>query len=152
MIISKMNFYNFLLNKEIDYKGRFLSDIWAFNDNEIENCHDFIQMIFPLNKPSKAVLHNFYLNDKSEIDQIRCNLKINTNLIKSKAWFLEFLKRNNKWKKYSDHNQLRITRIIECMRLLVSNYEADHFYRTIISMLGSNRTINKETLDFWLNA
>ena len=152
MIISKMNFYNFLLNKEIDYKGRFLSDIWAFNDNEIENCHDFIQMVFPLNKPSKAVLHNFYLNDKSEIDQIRCNLKINTNLIKSKAWFLEFLKRNNKWKKYSDHNQLRITRIIECMRLLVSNYEADHFYRTIISMLGSNRTINKETLDFWLNA
>ena len=147
-----MNFYNFLLNKEIDYKGRFLSDIWAFNDNEIENCHDFIQMVFPLNKPSKAVLHNFYLNDKSEIDQIRCNLKINTNLIKSKAWFLEFLKRNNKWKKYSDHNQLRITRIIECMRLLVSNYEADHFYRTIISMLGSNRTINKETLDFWLNA
>ena len=147
-----MNFYNFLLNKEIDFKGRFFSDIWAFNDNEIENCHDFIQMVFPLNKPSKAVLHNFYLNDKSEIDQIRCNLKINTNLIKSKAWFLEFLKRNNKWKKYSDHNQLRITRIIECMRLLVSNYEADHFYRTIISMLGSNRTINKETLDFWLNA
>ena len=152
MIISKMNFYNFLLNEEKDFKGRFLSDIWAFNDNEIENCHDFIQMVFPLNKPSKAVLHNFYLNDKSEIDQIRCNLKINTNLIKSKAWFLEFLKRNNKWKKYSDHNQLRITRIIECMRLLVSNYEADHFYRTIISMLGSNRTINKETLDFWLNA
>ena len=152
MIISKMNFYNFLLNEEIDFKGRFLSDIWAFNDNEIENCHDFIQMIFPLNKPSKAVFHNYYLNDKYEVDQIRKNQKINTNLIKSKAWFLGFLKRNNKWKKYSDHNQLRITRIIECMRLLVSNNEADHFYSTIISMLGSNSNINKKTLEFWLKA
>ena len=42
------------------------------------------------------------------------------NIIKSKDWFIKFLKRNDQWKLYSDHNQLRITRIIECLRLLIS--------------------------------
>ena len=55
-------------------------------------------------------------------------------------------------KVYVEYNHLRITRIIECMRLLVSNNEADHFYSTNISMLGSSSNINKKTLEFWLKA
>ena len=147
-----MNFHHFLLNKETDFKGRFLSDIWEYSDNNIESQHNFIQLLFPLNKPSRAVLHGYYLNEKNLIDQIRNDQSAKENLMKSKDWFVGFLSRNNQWKNYSDHNQLRITRVIECLRLLVSEKEADLFYKKIITMLGSDYKVNKKTLEFWSNA
>ncbi len=147
-----MNFYKFLLQEEADFKGRLLSDIWNFTDDEIELHHNFIQLIFPLDKPSRAVFHGYYLNDKNVIEQIRNDQSVKDNIIKSKEWFLDFLDRNNRWKNYSDHNQLRITRIIECLRLLVSNEEADNFYKTVISMLGTDSKVNNKTLEFWSTA
>ena len=56
-----MDLYKFLKNEEKDFQGRFLSDVWSFTDDEIEYNHDFIQLIFPLDKPSEAVDHNIYL-------------------------------------------------------------------------------------------
>lgn len=53
-----MELYKFLKNEEKDFLGRFLSDIWSFTDDEIEDNHDFIQLIFPLVNPSEAVDHN----------------------------------------------------------------------------------------------
>ena len=49
------------------------------------------------------------------------------------------------------HNQLRITRIIECLRLLVGDDEADNFYKSILE-LCKDKNINKTTLEFWKNA
>ena len=69
-----------------------------------------------------------------------------------KDWFIRFLKRNYQWKLYSDHNQLRITRIIECLRLLISDEEADSFYSLILSMVGEETEINDITLDYWSKA
>ncbi len=147
-----MNFYEFLRNESPDFKGRFLSDIWNFNDNQIENKHDFIQMIFPLNKPSEAVFHGLYLDNEIEINKMKKDKLISKNLIFSKDWFVKFLERNDGWMSYSDHNQLRITRIIECLRLLVSNYEADLFYSHILKLLGTENNVNKSTLHFWSKA
>ena len=45
-----MDFKNFLLGKEPDFKGRMIDEIWDFTDIQIEVNHDFIQLIFPLNK------------------------------------------------------------------------------------------------------
>ena len=147
-----MNFYEFLRNESPDFKGRFLSDIWNFNDNQIENKHDFIQMIFPLNKPSEAVFHGLYLDNEIEINKIKNDKLIIKNLIFSKDWFVKFLERNDNWMSHSDHNQLRITRVIECLRLLVSNYEANLFYSHILKMLGTENNVNKSTLHFWSKA
>ena len=58
----------------------------------------------------------------------------------------------NEWKSYSNHNQLRITRIIECLRLLISDEEADSFYSLILSMVGEETEINEITLDYWSKA
>ena len=147
-----MDLYKFLKNEEKDFQGRFLSDIWSFTDDEIEYNHDFIQLIFPLDKPSETVDHNIYLKNVNEFLKIKSNIVIKKNIIKSKDWFIEFLKRNNQWKSYSDHNQLRITRIIECLRLLISDDEADLFYSTILSMVGKKVNINVITLDYWSKA
>ena len=59
-----MNFLEFLKNKEPDFKGRYLEDIWKYSNYEIENIHDFVQLAFPLNKPSESVFHGHYLKTK----------------------------------------------------------------------------------------
>ena len=71
--------------------------------------------------------------------------------MKSSSWFLSFLKRNNHWKSRYDHNQLRITRVIECLRLLVGDDEADNFYKSVLELCPNN-DINTTTLEFWKNA
>tara|TARA_B100001939_G_C16454562_1_gene410374 strand:- start:19 stop:462 length:444 start_codon:yes stop_codon:yes gene_type:complete len=147
-----MNIYNFLSEKEPDFSGRYITDIWNFNDFQIENIHNFIQILFPLNKPSKAVFHSYYLKKQKEIDEIKKSQTIQNNLIKSKEWYLNFLKRTNKWRNYTDHNHLRITRIIECLRLLVSDLEADSFYNSVLSILNFDNQINKKTLEIWSRA
>ena len=147
-----MNLYKFLKNEEKDFQGRYLSDIWSFSDDEIEDNHDFIQILFPLDKPSEAVDYNIYLKDVNEFLKIKSDEIIKKNIIKSKDWFINFLKRNDQWKLYSDHNQLRITRIIECLRLLISDEEADTFYSLILSMVREETEINEITLDYWSKA
>ena len=44
-----MIYEEFLTLKGKDFKGRTLDDIWSYSDKEIEENHDFIQIIFPLN-------------------------------------------------------------------------------------------------------
>ncbi len=146
-----MDLIEFLMDKSPDFKGRNLSDIWNYTDDEIEYNHDFIQLIFPLDKPSQAVFNNVYLKSSNDIILIKQNKIIQNNILKSKDWFLKFLTRNNQWKNYSDHNQLRITRVIECLRLLISDNEADLFYEQIKSMIEKER-INETTLHFWSRA
>ena len=147
-----MDFQKFLRNEEVDFKGRLLTDIWNYTDHEIETNHDFIQLIFPLDKPSKAVFNNLFLKNNNQIDMLRADDLVKKNILKSRDWFLIFLKNNDQWKNYSDHNQLRITRIIECLRLLISNTDANDFYEIILKLLGKDITINPITLEFWKKA
>ena len=147
-----MDFQKFLRNEEVDFKGRLLIDIWNYTDYEIEANHDFIQLIFPLDKPSKAVFNNLFLKNNDQINTLRTDDLVKKNILKSSDWFLKFLINNNQWKNYSDHNQLRITRIIECLRLLISNKDANDFYNKITKLLGNDVKINSRTLKFWREA
>ena len=146
-----MNFKKFLLGKEEDFKGRTIEDIWSFSDIQIEKNHDFIQLIFPLNKRSQNVFHGYYLDNEELINDLKENKQIRENIMKSSSWFLSFLKRNHHWKSRYDHNQLRITRVIECLRLLVGDDEADNFYKSVLELCPNNN-INTTTLEFWKNA
>ena len=147
-----MNFEKFLELEEVDFKGRTLEEIWSYSDHEIAHTHDFIQVVFPLNKPSSSSFHGYYLDDDLLIEKIKTNRLINQNLIKSSQWFLCFLKRNNEWRKPYNHHHLRITRVIGSLRLLVSDEEADRFYQNILGLIKDNNYINKKTLVFWENA
>ena len=147
-----MNFEEFLTHRGKDFKDRTLQDIWHYSDEEIERKHDFIQVIFPLNKPSHAVLHGYYLDTQDLVDQIKTNEEAVTNISKSSQWFLSFLERNRYWNTRHDHNQLRITRVIECLRLLVSDEEANNFYNNVLELIEHNNQVNTRTLNFWSNA
>jgi len=147
-----MNFYKFLKNNESDFKGRSLSDIWSYNDEEIEKYHDFIQLIFPLNKQSRSAFHGYYLDKKGQIETIKNDEDIKKNILKSSYLFLGFLERTNHWKSGYNHNQLRITRIIECLKLLVSDEEAKKFYDNVLSLIDDENKMNKVTTKFWQDA
>ena len=146
-----MNFEKFLNLEGCDFKGRTLEQIWRYSDKQIEQIHDFIQMMFPLNRPSTSIFHGHYLDDDTTIERIQANKSIKQNIIKSSQWFLSFLKRNEFWKNQYNHNHLRITRIIECLRLIVSDEEANKFYKSILE-LSVDGKINKITLKYWQNA
>jgi hypothetical protein len=36
-----------------DAEGRFLKDIWTWENHDLEGVHDFIQWLFPLPEPSQ---------------------------------------------------------------------------------------------------
>ena len=44
---------DFFINNGTDHQKRSLMDILAFDDKEFDQCHDFIQWIFPLHEASR---------------------------------------------------------------------------------------------------
>lgn len=148
-----MDFLNFLSKEGKDFKGRTLESIWSFSDEDIERTHDFIQILFPLNKPSESAFHGYYLDSEDLIEQIRSNTIARENILKSSNWYLSFLTRNVwLWNRNYDHNQLRITRVIECLRLLIAEDEADKFYDDVLKIIKDNNKVNQTSLNFWKNA
>ena len=144
-----MDIYMFLKGLEPDDKGRFIHQIWEFSDIEIERTHNFIQKLFPLNEPSAMSLNKFYIDDSVLIERIRIDPKIANNLIASKNFFLGFLSRNDQWQRHHNHNQLRITRIIKSLMLLVSRDEAESFHQEVISLINSNSLISTKAYEHW---
>lgn len=147
-----MFYKDFLTFNGKDFKGRTLENIWSFSDKEIEEIHDFIQIVFPLNKPSQSAFHGYYLDNQDLVNEIKNNKKAIANIIKSSEWFFSFLKRNTYWNAPYDHNQLRITRVIECLRLLVSDEAADNFHKNVLELIQNNNRVSARTLNFWKNA
>ena len=146
-----MNFKNFLLAKEPDFKGRMIQDIWNYSDEEIENIHDFIQILFPLNKKSQSVFHGHYLDTDDLVQSLKDDEQVKENILKSSEWFLSFLKRHDYWKRGYNHNQLRITRVIECLRLIVGDKEANSFYKSIMIICQGHK-LNPNSIKYWKNA
>ena len=147
-----MNLITFLKDQEPDFNVRFLSDIWNFRDIDIERNHDFIQILFPLEIRSNNTSHHYYIDSPELLSDLINDDLVKENIIKSSKWFLKFLSRNEHWRKSQDHNHLRITRIIKCLRLIISDEEADNFYDDVLELLGNNNLINKRTLEFWSEA
>ena len=56
----------------VDHRGRKIEDIWSWNYGKLEQVHDFIQWIFPLNE-SSAYNSNAPILTAEEIDFFRDN-------------------------------------------------------------------------------
>ena len=146
------NITEFLNGTGTDHQGRFITDIWRFDDREIEHNHDFIQWLCPLTEPSMSFFGAPVL-DKEDIDSILSNEVARTNFIKSADWYLGFLRRNKHWITSDDHNHLRITRTIKSLRLLVGDEEANKFRRNLFLRLGyKTNLLKKSAIEFWNNA
>ena len=147
-----MDIVRFLEGKTPDHRGRTLSMVLAFSDERAEQTHDYVQWLFPLDEPSESVQGAPVLSDL-DIDEIKKSPAAQANLIKESVWFFQFLNRNQRWIAKYDHNQLRITRAIRSLRLLVGDIEADNFRQSIFDYLGEDvDLIGEKAKSFWNNA
>jgi hypothetical protein len=127
-----------------------LVDIWRFDDDEIDTTHDFIQWMFPLSEASGSNFNAPVLL-ASEINEIRSSIYCQQNLADSAAWMLSFFKRTELIFQYTNHNHLRVSRIIKSLRLLHSDQAADQFKDELLALIETRRArINPVTVAFWL--
>ena len=142
----------FLEGSGTDTGSRRLSDIWQFDDDEIDHTHDFIQWMFPLREASGA---NFNAPTLlvSDIEAIQSSMQCRQNLEKSATWILAFFERTEEIFQYTTHNHLRVTRIIKSLRLLHSDQQAEQFKQAVLGIIQARGArINPVTVAFWLEA
>ena len=144
-----MSLVNFLNGTGPDHQGRYLRDIWDFDDKAIEQTHDFIQWMFPLTEKSMSVPGVPTLSAE-DVEAIRTSEIARANLEKSAEWYLGFLQRNDHWIKSYDHNHLRITRAIKSLRLLVSQETAKAFLNSVFDIAGNRvNVVRQDAVQFW---
>ena len=131
----------FLEGSGTDSRSRRLVDIWQFDDDEIEYMHDFIQWMFPLKEASGS---NFSAPNlrASDVDVIRSSAECQQNLETSASWILAFFKRSEEVAQFTNHNHLRVTRIIKSLRLLHSDQLADQFKQAILAMIQAKGVLS----------
>ena len=134
--------------RERDYKGRTLLDIILMDDAGMERKHDYIQVLFPTTQRSRAVPNAPVLSLEMVNDILRNKphvlMRIQEGLYLSFSRMLRFYglaieggstpmpfvmetSHVSRWRTPGDHNALRISRIITCLRLFDLNPLANAF-------------------------
>lgn len=133
-----------------DGSGRRFEDVLAFDDAAIDGHHDFIQWLFPLAEPSRMVAGAPVL-DAGAIAALKASPLAQERLRRAAAWMLAFYARSPVWRRPSDHNHLRITRIIKSLRLLAGDDTADAF-KGEVTRLAAGLPIPAGTRAYWTAA
>lgn len=138
----------FYSHAHVDNRGRALREILAWPDTELESVHDYIQWLFPLPEPS-GVNPSAPLLDEQTIEAFLGSRALQDQLRESFSRMLRFYglkledrggtlqvtespafaERASKWLQAGNHNHLRITRILRCLRSLGLDAEASAFFR-----------------------
>jgi Opioid growth factor receptor (OGFr) conserved region len=142
----------FLAGSGPDASGRFLRDILAYTDTELELRHDYIQWLFPLDTQSLAVPSSPVLTP-SEIAAIQGSGCACENMTRAAERMARFYRENDHWLIPVDHNHKRITRIIKSLRMLVGQREAESFYTSILSRVGeAGDRVTESSQRYWQEA
>lgn len=135
-----------------DGRGRLAADALAFSDERLEEVHDYIQWLFPLQTRSGAQPGAPVLTP-AEMDVIRMDRNAQNTLAKAAERMLLFYQNTQWWLSSFDHNHLRITRIIHSLKLLVSPEEARRFHYAILAINeAAGSSVNARSLQFWMDA
>ncbi len=142
----------FLAGRGRDGSGRRLAGVLAFDDARIEGVHDFIQCLFPLDAPSRAVPGAPVLGP-AEAAAIRADPAAQAGLLAARDRMLRFYAGTTGWRRAFDHNHLRITRILTALRDLAGIDEARGFHEAVLGFIAeAGSPVNPESLDYWRRA
>lgn len=147
--------------------GMKLEDILKFTFNKLESEHNYIQMLFPIHTRSSNNL-NAPLVDQETIELYsKCedlrgahlaildymllffSLKRDGDLIMPSR---DFNHQKPSWLNQGDHNQFRLTRMVQSLYLLGNEKVAESLLNAIISISFGFNGVNETTLGFWFNA
>ena len=162
----------FYLGEQPDSEGRYIHDIWAWDDESLECVHDYIQWLFPLAEPSAynpyaPILNEDVVQAFRQVPQLRQNLmtsytamlrfyglqrqEIDSAIVVGRSD--RYTERATEWVQPLDHNHLRITRILKCLMQLGLPAEAKAFYHCLDAIYRKNKTaISPTTFHYWSGA
>lgn len=142
----------FLEGRGTDAAGRTVFEVLAFGDAALERSHDFIQWLFPLAEPSRAVPDAPVLTTE-EADAIRLSVMAQCALAAATDRMASFYRSTHDWLMPNDHNHLRITRIIRSLRLVRDDGSADAFRDIILARVEATRApISARSRGYWTTA
>lgn len=163
-----MDLVAFYRGEAPDYQGRTLKVIWGWDDERLEERHDYIQVLFPL--PDRSQFNAMApLLDDTTVARFRADETIRANLLQSFRVMLRFygLRQDEKtgevveaenfaarakeWLQPGDHNHLRITRILKCLTLCDLHDQAAAFLRRLLTLPGQDR-ISAASRQYWRDA
>ncbi len=135
-----------------------LSDIWSYSFERLEDGHDYIQWMFPLNEPSN---HNddAPILTEEDINVFKKSPLLKWRIMTSVHIFMRFLHfTTDTWVCTYDHNHLRITRMLKCLMLLGMKTEALALFEELSMFVEGYRVFLQEpnfmskALGFWTEA
>ena len=140
---------NFLEGIGTASRNRHIDEILDEDNRYWEHTHDFIQWLFPLNEESRAV-NNSPVLTVEEVERIRTSERAKEGHKAAAVRYQSFLLKTSPWKNPFNHNHLRITRVIKCLRLLMDDEAANAFKYWVAGQLGDRiDSINPETKRYW---
>ncbi|ESZ97319.1 hypothetical protein SBOR_2307 [Sclerotinia borealis F-4128] len=169
---------SFYRNKKPDGAGRFISEILEWNHQKLEDTHDYIQWLFPL--PEESMVSKAPLVNATTFSMFHCYPDLRSRLKDSFVKMLDFygfniaddVNENNEnstpiiikspnfdvrcknWLVMTDHNHLRISRILRSLRILGLEAEAAAFHDALSDIIYSNRRqiVSSRSVEFWRRA
>ena len=169
----------FYTGEGFDSLGRNYTSLLAFDDNQLEEEHNYIQSMFPLHEPSRMITHAPLLTPEVALllsaspiarDRFRAALSVfrvflGLDAVEDQAViapaivgmpFIEPIQtlryqKLSLWLHEGGHNTLRVTRIIRSLRLVGLEIEASSFYRDV-SAEGRRAGLGPRTLSYWRRA
>ena len=161
-----MDVTQFYAGVKKDHMGRTLQEIQRFPFDDLEDCHDYIQWMFPLPEPSN---YNPFcpLIEEQDIFEFKNNPFLKQRLLESLDVMLEFYgfvrshgiatgvnfrQRCKNWVTPYNHNFLRLTRIIRSLHVLGCQNEAKDLQKVleyVYNIPGNAKIIGEETLSYW---
>ena len=124
------------------------NELLTMSDEEFEFKHGFIRWAFPIpdgsnhgsNAPVLDLDTALWLAENSDVSGFLEAMTVR---------FLEFLSRNHHWKQEFNHNHLRISRVIQSLRILHSWELADWFYSKVRKLAGDSFSSMARADSYW---
>lgn len=138
--------------------NHFMSEVWSYSFTQLEDSHDYIQWIFPLDEPSNFNPYAPVLT-KEDIDEFKSDPLLLWRLLASVNMYMKFLSHQaNIWVGEYDHNHLRITRMLKCLVIMGLHAEAVARLENIMLIIKAFKKFNppgpdlSESIKFWYEA
>jgi hypothetical protein len=152
---------DFFTKDGTDHKCRTLLDMIDMTDGQIEASHDLIQWMFPLHEKSYHSLTAPVMTAE-DVEALSHSTAARSHLLDAFFRFEDFLgvdslsgefdpKKTAWWCHQGNHNLLRITRVIRCLRLFGLDTSAQFFYETVVKVANNYANMEK-TLGYWKRA
>ena len=153
--------------KKPDSEGRMLEEYWEWENDILEHRHDFVQWMLPLDEPS-AVNPDAPLVTEEDRAAFQAEPLLRSSMRRSLEGFLGFLglemrrggrvvkrldfeQRLYVWRA-SNHNWLRITRMIKSLRLLGFEKEASEVWKCLRKLHEEDGFVSENSFGYWSEA